>query len=201
MRSRRDARRPLPAEIAAETGPHRRPRRDAARPRARRTRPRADRAQGHGQGRPARAVRRVPQDGHPDRDGHRRQPADRRDDRPRGRRRRLHRPGEARGQDRLHPQGAGRRPPRGDDRRRHERRPGARPGRRRAGDEQRHVRGQGGGQHGRPRLGPDEAARGHRDRQAAADHARLDHDLLDRQRRREVLRDPAGDVRERSTRS
>ena len=44
---------------------------------------------------------------------------------------------------------------------------------------------------------PDEAARGHRDRQAAADHPRLDHDVLDRQRRREVLRDPAGDVRER----
>ena len=101
----------------------------------------------------------------------------------------------------LHPQGAGRRPPRGDDRRRHERRAGARPVRRRPGHEQRDVGGQGGGQHGRPRLRPDQAARGHRDRQAAADHPRLDHDVLDRQRRGEVLRDRPGDVRERSTRS
>ena len=75
--------------------------------------------------------------------------------------------------------------------------PAAGPGRRRAGHEQRHVGGQGGGQHGRPRLRPDQAARGHRDRQAAADHARLDHDVLDRQRRGQVLRDRAGDVRER----
>ena len=44
---------------------------------------------------------------------------------------------------------------------------------------------------------PDEAARGHRDRQAAPDHPRLDHDVLDRERRREVLRDPAGAVRRR----
>ena len=65
--------------------------------------PRPDRAQGHGQGRARRALRRVPQDGHPDGDDHRRQPADRGDDRPGGRRRRLHRPGQARGQDRLHP--------------------------------------------------------------------------------------------------
>ena len=64
-----------------------------------------------------------------------------------------------------------------------------------AGDEQRDVRGQGGGQHGRPRLGPDQAARGHRDRQAAAHHPRRDHDLLDRQRRGQVLRHRAGDVR------
>ena len=40
----------------------------------------------------------------------------------RGRRGRLHRPGQARGQDRPHPRRAGRRPPRRDDRRRHERR-------------------------------------------------------------------------------
>ena len=100
-----DARRRLPAEIVeAETDriadPGATPlaiRRDGrvARP---------HRAQGHGQGRPRRALRRVPQDGHPDGDDHRRQPADGGDDRPRGRRRRLHRRGHARGQDRLHPQ-------------------------------------------------------------------------------------------------
>ena len=96
---------------------------------------------------------------------------------------------------------AGRGPPGRDDRRRDERRAGARPGRRRAGDEQRHVRGQGSGQHGRPRLRPDQAARGHRDRQAAADHARRDHDVLDRQRRGQVLRDRARRCSSRSTRS
>ena len=157
--------------------------------------PRRHRAQGHRQGRARRALRRVPPDGHPDRDDHRRQPADRRDHRQGGGRRRLHRAGHARGQDRLHPRAAGRGPPGRDDRRRHQRRAGARPVGRRPGDEQRHVRGQGRGQHGRPRLRPDQAARGHRDRQAAADHPRLDHDVLDRQRRREVLRDRPGDVR------
>ena len=96
---------------------------------------------------------------------------------------------------------AGRGPPRGHDRRRHERRPGARAVRRRARDEQRYVGGQGRGQHGRPRLRSYQAARGHRDRQAAADHARFDHDVLDRQRRGEVLRDRAGPVRGRSIRN
>ena len=51
------------------------------------------------------------------------------------------------------------------------------------------------GQHGRPRLQPDEADRDRRGRQAAADHARRADDVLDRQRRRQVLRDPARDVR------
>ena len=51
------------------------------------------------------------------------------------------------------------------------------------------------GQHGRPRLQPDEADRDRRGRQAAADHPRRADDLLDRQRRRQVLRDPAGDLR------
>ena len=59
-------------------------------------RPRRHRAQGHRQGGARRALRRVPPDGHPDGDDHRRQPADRGDDRPGGRRRRLHRPGHAR---------------------------------------------------------------------------------------------------------
>ena len=82
-----------------------------------------------------------------------------------------------------------------DDRRRHERRARARAGRRRRGHEHRHVRRQGGRQHGRPRLEPDEADRDRRGRQAAADHARRADDVLDRERRRQVLRDPAGDVR------
>ncbi len=52
-----------------------------------------------------------------------------------------------------------------------------------------------GGKHGRPGLQPDEADRDRGGRQAAADHPRRPHHLLDRQRRRQVLRDPAGDVR------
>ena len=51
------------------------------------------------------------------------------------------------------------------------------------------------GQHGRPRLEPDEADRDRRGRQAAPDHPRRADDVLDRERRRQVLRDPAGDVR------
>ena len=51
------------------------------------------------------------------------------------------------------------------------------------------------GQHGGPRFRPDQAAGGHRDRQAAAHHPRLDHHVLDRQRRGEVLRDRPGHVR------
>ena len=51
------------------------------------------------------------------------------------------------------------------------------------------------GQHGRPRLQPDEADRDRRGRQAAADHPRRADHVLDRQRRRQVLRDPAGDLR------
>ena len=85
----------------------------------------------------------------------------------------------------------------GDDRRRHQRRAGAGAGRRRRGDEHRHAGGQGGRQHGRPRLQPDQAARGRRGRQAAADDPRLPDHVLDRQRRGQVLRHPAGDVRGR----
>ena len=92
---------------------------------------------------------------------------------------------------------AGRGPARRDDRRRHQRRARARPGRRRRGHEHRHPGGARGGQHGRPRLQPDEADRDRRGRQAAADHARRADDVLDRQRRRQVLRDPARDVRRR----
>ena len=70
----------------------------------------------------------------------------------RGRRRRLPRRGDARGQDAAHQGRAGQGQARGHDRRRHQRRPGAGPGRRRRGHEHRHAGGQGGRQHGRPRL-------------------------------------------------
>ena len=59
---------------------------------------------------------------------------------------------------------------------------------------------QGSRQHGRSRLEPDQADRDRRDRQAAADHPRRADDVLDRQRRREVLRDHPGDVRWRRSR-
>ena len=79
--------------------------------------------------------------------------------------------------------------------RRHERRPRPRPGRRRRRDEHRHLGREGGRQHGRPRLRPDQAHRHRAHRQAAAHHPRRPHDVLDRERRREVLRDHPGDVR------
>ncbi len=81
-----------------------------------------------------------------------------------------------------------------DDRRRHQRRAGARAGRRRRGDEHRHAGRARGREHGRPRLQPDEADRDRRGRQAAADHPRRTDDVQHRQRRREVLRHPAGDL-------
>ncbi len=99
------------------------------------------------------------------------------------------------GQDGPHQAGAARRPAHRHDRRRHERRAGAGAERRGRRDEHRHVGGQGGGQHGRPRLRPDEAHRHRLHRQAAAHHPRSPDDLLDRQRHREVLRDHPGDVR------
>ena len=95
---------------------------------------------------------------------------------------------------------AGRRPARGDDRRRHQRRARARAGRRRRRHEHRHPGRARGRQHGRSRLQPDEADRDRRGRQAAADHARRADHLLDRQRRRQVLRDPARRVRRSPTR-
>ncbi len=112
-----------------------------------------------------------------------------------GRRGRLPRRGDARDEDGADQGGAGERPHGRDDRRRHERCAGARAGRRRRRDEHRHDGREGGRQHGRPRLEPDEADRDRRGRQAAADHARRADDVLDRERRREVLRDPARDVR------
>ena len=108
---------------------------------------------------------------------------------------RLPRRGHPRAQARADPRGAARGPARRDDGRRHQRRSGARPGRRGRGHEHRHPGGARGGQHGRPRLQPDEADRDRRDRQAAADHPRRAHHLLGGQRRGQVLRDPAGDLR------
>ena len=151
--------------------------------------------EGHRQGRHERALRRASQHGHPHGDDHRRQPGDRRRHRRGVGRRRLPRRGDARAQARADPRGAGTRPHGRDDRRRHERRAGARTVRRRRRDEHGHDRGEGGRQHGRPRLEPDEAHRDRRGRQAAPHHARIADDLLDRERRREVLRDPPGDLR------
>ncbi len=142
-----------------------------------------------------RALRPAAGDGHPHDHGHRRQQADRGEDRRGGRRRRLPRRSDAGAQARADQGAAGRRAADRDDRRRHQRRAGAGPGRRRRGDEHRHPGGARGGQHGRPRLQPDQADRDRRGRQAAADHPRRADHLLDRQRRRQVLRDPAGDVR------
>ena len=172
------------------------PRQHAAGRQRRRACARRGRAQGHRQGRHQGALRRAAPHGHQDGDDHRRQPAHRRGDRRRGRRRRLPRRGHARGQAEADPRVPGRRPPGGDDRRRHQRRARAGPGRRRRRHEHRHAGGEGSRQHGRPRLEPDQAARGRRDRQAAADDARLADDLLDRQRRGEVLRHHPGGVRD-----
>ena len=175
--------------------PHRARGRHAAGRRARHPGARRHLPQGHRQGGHGQPLRPAAGDGHPHRDGHRRQPADRGQDRRGGRRRRLPRRGDARAQARADPPGAGRGPAGRDDRRRHQRRPRARAGRRRRRDEHRHPGRARGGQHGRPRLQPDEAHRDRRGRQAAAHHPRRADHVLDRQRRREVLRDPAGDLR------
>ena len=157
--------------------------------------PRGDPAQGHGEARDERAVRRAPGHGHPHGDGHRRQPVDRGRHREGSGRRRLPGRGDARGQDGADPARAGGRAPHRHDRRRHERRSCAGAGRRRRGHEHRYAGGEGSREHGRPRLEPDQAHRDRRDRQAAPDHARLAHDLLDRQRHRQVLRHHPGHVR------
>ena len=79
--------------------------------------------------------------------------------------------------------------------------PGAGAGRRGGRDEQRHAGGEGSRQHGRPRLESDQADRDRRDRQAAPDDARRADDVLDRQRRREVLRHHSRGVREHLSRA
>ncbi len=176
------------AERIARGGRHaarRRPRRQAAGRRP---------SQGHRQGRHPRAVRRTSADGHPHGDDHRRQPADGGRDRRRGGRRRLPRRSDAGGEAEAHPRRAGPRQARRHVRRRHQRRSGARPGRRRRRHEHRHDGGARGGQHGRSRQRSDQAHRDRRDRQATADDARRIDDVLDRQRRRQVLRDHPGDL-------
>ena len=106
--------------------------RHAAGRRARQPGARRDLPQGHRQGGHARALRPAARDGHQDRDGHRRQPPDRGEDRRGGRRRRLPRRSHPRAQARADPRGAERGTPGRDDRRRHQRRSRARPGGRRA---------------------------------------------------------------------
>ncbi len=142
-----------------------------------------------------RPLRRAAADGDQHGDGHRRQQADRGEDRRGVGGRRLPAGSDARAEAGADPQPPGRRPDGGDGRRRHQRRSGAGSVRRRGGDEHRHPGGARGRQHGRPRLQSDEADRDRGDRQAAADHPRRPDHLLDRQRRRQVLRDPAGDLR------
>ena len=145
--------------------------------------------------RDARPVRPPARDGDPHDHDHRGQPADGLGDRARGGRGRLPRPGDPGAETGLDPQGAGGGEPRRDDGRRDQRRSRAGPGGRRRRDEHRHAGGARGRQHGGPRLQPDEIDRGRRDRKAAPDDARGADDVLDRQRRGEVLRDPAGHVR------
>ena len=184
-----------PGRARLDRARRRRAGRNAARRRARQLRPRSRAPEGHRQGRHGRALRRAADDGHPHRDDHRRQPCHGGRDRAGGGCRRLPRRGDPRAKARADPRRAGARAHDRDDRRRDERRTRARPGRRGCRDEHRDDRREGGRQHGRPRLEPDEADRDRRGREAAADHARRTHDLLDRERRRQVLRDPARDVR------
>ena len=110
-------------------------------------------------------------------------------------RRRFSRRSDPGSQAETDPRAPGGRPAGRDDRRRHQRCPGARPGGRGGRHEYRHAGRQGSGQHGRSRFEPDQAHRGGRDRQADADDARRAHHLLDRQRRRQVLRHHPGGVR------
>ena len=200
-RRRRDhqlrRRRGRPGAARAQAGgrPDRQRGRHAAGGRARLAGARRRLPEGRGQGGHAPPLRPAARDGHPHRHGHRRQPAHGGQDRRRVRRGRLPRRGHPRAQARADPRGAARGPAGRDDRRRDQRRPGARAGRRRRGDEHGHPGRARGGQHGRPRLQSDEADRDRRNRQAAADHPRRADHLLGRQRRRQVLRDPAGDVR------
>jgi hypothetical protein len=86
-------------------------------------------------------------------------------------------------------------PPRRHVRRRRQRRPCPGPGRCRRRHADRRAGGARGRQHGRSRQRPDQGPGDRRGRQAVADHARRAHHLLDRQRRREILRHHPGAVR------
>ena len=168
---------------------------DSSRGRRRAGDPRGHRIEGRRQAGHPRALRRDAGHGHPYRHGHGRQPADGRRHRRGGRCRRLPGRGDARDQAGPHQVRAGGRQAHRHDGRRHQRRPRPCPGRRRCGHELRHDRRQGSRQHGRPRLEPDQAPRDRRDREAIAHHPRGTDDLLDRQRRGEVLRHHPGVVR------
>ena len=159
-----------------------------------------DLPEGRGEGGDNHPLRPAAGDGHPDGDDHGRQPAHRGQDRGRVGSRRLPRRGHARAQARADPRAPARRPAGGHDRRRNERRPGAGPGGRGRGHEHRHPGSTRGGEHGGPRLESDEADRDRGDRQAATDHPRRPHHVLGGERRGQVLRDPAGDLRRRPTR-
>ncbi len=185
----------VPDELDADRRAHLPGRLDPPRGRRRTDDPRRHRAEGRREAGHPGEVRRDAPDGHPHRHDHRRQPAHCGRHRPGGRRRRLPGRGHPRGQDGPHQVRARGREARRHDRRRHQRRPGAGPGRRGRGHEHRDHGGQRGRQHGRPRLQPDQAHRRGRDRQAAADHPGLAHDVLDRQRRGQVLRHHPGAVR------
>ena len=191
---RRRARKPLPGRNRSHRAHHLRKRRHTARSLRKRTDHGRHRVAGHHQDGHPRTLRAAAPDGREDRDGHGRQSADGQIHRREGRRRRLHRRSTSRGQARIHPPRTAVGQAGGHDGRRHERRPGAGAGRRGRGHEQRHAGRQGGGQHGRPGQRPHEADRDRRDRQTAADDARHAHDLLHRQRRREVLRHRPGAV-------
>ena len=132
--------------------------------------------------------------GHPHRDDHRRQSADRRRHRGRSRRGRFPRAGDPERQAGIHQERTGRRTPGRDDRRRHQRRAGAGSSRRRPGDEYRHHGREGSRQHGGSRQQSDEADRDSRDRQAVVDHARRADDVFDRERRGKIFRHHSGDV-------
>ncbi len=170
-------------------------RRHAARPGRRRPHPRRHPPEGRGEAGREGALRRAAPHGHQDRDDHRRQSGDGGGDRLGSRRRRFHRPGDARGQAALHPQRTDAGPADRHVRRRHQRRAGAGAGRCRRLHADRHAGRARGRQHGRSRFRPDQADRGGRDRQAAADDARRAHHVLDRQRRGEIFRHHPGDLR------
>ena len=129
----RQARRRLPAARAAGPArPHRQRGRHSAGRLARQPGARRGLPQGHDQGGHEGALRPAAGDGHQDRDGHRRQPPDRGQDRRGVRRRRLPGRSHPRAQARADPRAAAGRAAGRDDRRRHQRRAGAGAGRRRA---------------------------------------------------------------------
>ena len=118
---------------------HRQVRRHAAGGGARRQAARRHPSQGHRQGRHPRALRRAAAHGHPHHHDHRRQPDHSGRHRRGGRRGRLPRPGDARGQAAAHPRRAGQGQAGRHVRRRHQRRARAGPGRRRRRHEHRHA--------------------------------------------------------------